>query len=258
MTGVRTLCLVLTVLGGCGSPEVIEDGVDQMHFVEDEAIEQAGPRPGPSELAAAVCTNERSAPARSLGGVGDGSLEEGCEMPAAGPGYARISPYGCGTDEAVAALQVVAFRLNQAWPGSEPLVVGDLSQCGGGPLKRHKSHRSGRDADIGLLYSDGLPSRAFRPAGPANLDVDRTGRLLQLLLSTGLVRFVFMDYEIQALLYESMADAGVRQEWLDRVFQYPAGREVPRGLIRHAAGHADHIHVRFVCPPEAAAEGCIQ
>jgi len=30
--------------------------------------------------------------------------------------------------------------------------------------------------------------------------------------------------------------------------QYPRGKECHCGVIRHASGHHDHMHIRFKCP----------
>ena len=34
-------------------------------------------------------------------------------------------------------------------------------------------------------------------------------------------------------------------EDLEHLFQYPRGKDVPVGLIRHWPNHANHVHVRF-------------
>lgn len=43
-----------------------------------------------------------------------------------------------------------------------PIAIGDLSSRSGGALKKHKSHQSGRDVDIGLMRKKPLPNGYFQ------------------------------------------------------------------------------------------------
>ena len=59
------------------------------------------------------------------------------------------------------------------------------------------------------------------------------------------VRAVFLDYNLQKLLYEHARKQKVSESTLDVLFQYPRGKGRNYGIIRHWKGHKDHFHVRF-------------
>jgi len=65
----------------------------------------------------------------------------------------------------------------------------------------------------------------------------------------GAVQAIFVDYQVQGLLYDWAAARGVDERYLDRLFQYPEGKSAGDGLVRHEPHHDDHFHVRFKCPP---------
>jgi len=121
--------------------------------------------------------------------------------------------------------------------------VGDISRKGGGPFPPHLSHREGRDVDIAYVLH--APRTRFAVATERTLDRGHTWELLQALLDTRAVIYVFIDYEVQRLLYEHAASLGVDEVTLERLFQFPYGRRAARGVFRHWKGHRDHFHVRF-------------
>jgi penicillin-insensitive murein endopeptidase len=147
----------------------------------------------------------------------------------------------------------------KAAPGSV-LFVGDLSRREGGPLSGHRSHQSGRDADVGFYVKDLRGKRvvsheyvAFDGAGAAK---DGSG-------------FVFDD-ERNWMLVESWARdrrAGLSHIFVsdplrDRLLRF--ARSKPRharyvdqalALLKqpeHGEPHDDHFHVRISCPKEQA------
>ncbi|MCB9621824.1 MAG: penicillin-insensitive murein endopeptidase [Sandaracinus sp.] len=74
-----------------------------------------------------------------------------------------------GTAELVALIAWAAERVAEEHEGAV-LSVGDLSRERGGRLRPHRSHRVGRDADLGFYLRDGTTGRAGRVAsfrGPA-------------------------------------------------------------------------------------------
>ena len=85
----------------------------------------------------------------------------------------------------------------------------------------------------------------FGVATSSNLDRRHTWQLLRTLLDTRSITYVFVDYEVQRMLYEHALGEGLTAEQLDPWFQYPYGRRAARGIIRHWKGHRDHFHVRF-------------
>ncbi len=133
--------------------------------------------------------------------------------------------------------------------GKSPAVqIGDISRSGGGRLYPHLSHRHGVDVDIGfVMKGDQSGAKSFRSAveHPESIDVHRTWLLLESILVSGHVRYVFLDYEVQQQLYDHAVELGVPKSQLDNWFQYPRGRGRNHGIVRHWKHHRGHLHVRF-------------
>src|SRR5262249_8041477 len=126
-------------------------------------------------------------------------------------------------------------------PGTPKLFVGDISRKTGGWLRPHRSHQSGLDADIGFYYRD-APAW-FVGATVQNLDVERTWALGRAIIEGGNVEYVFIDHRVQRWLNPAAgADASL--------FEVDTTKK--DALIRPAAGHATHFHVRFRDPAAAA------
>lgn len=164
-----------------------------------------------------------------------------------GPGYVVKKPvFAWGTPRTVHLLREAMRLYTRAVRGSPAVHVGDISKREGGPFPPHLSHQSGRDIDIGyVLRGHQAEVTRFLPAVEGNLDRERTWALVEALLATEGVAYIFMDYDVQRTLYEHARAAGVDQARLDRIFQYPHGRYAWRGIIRHWRGHDDHFHVRM-------------
>ena len=95
-----------------------------------------------------------------------------------------------------------------------------------------------------LKGSDANETR-FRTGNNGNLDVARTWALIKAFVDNADVRAVFLDYNLQKLLYEHARKQKVSESTLDALFQYPRGKGRGFGIIRHWKGHKDHFHVRF-------------
>ena len=164
-----------------------------------------------------------------------------------GPGYVVKTPaHAWGTPRAVEAIREAVRAYHRGRPEGPDVHVGDLSKKEGGPFPPHISHQAGRDVDIGYVLQGALAhQRRFTNATRLNLDRDRTWALLGSLLDTNAVGYVFMDYEIQRLLYDQALAAGEDPRRLAEVFQYPRGPSAAHGKIRHWPGHHNHFHVRF-------------
>jgi murein endopeptidase len=133
------------------------------------------------------------------------------------------------------------------------LAIGDFSAASGGFISEHHSHQSGRDVDIGLFYKtkpDGYPE-AFVEADAKTLDARAMWRLISKLDKTrdddGGVLMMFLDFELQGVIYKWAKANGVDEDRLDRIFQWPHGRGSSAGVVRHEPNHGNHIHVRFRC-----------
>src|SRR5262245_55992656 len=107
-----------------------------------------------STLACAGASPSPLAPALrgSVGVPHQGVLTDAVALPQQGQGYRLLRSNGIrwGSPRLVSMIQRAAREVAEARPG-EPLIVGDLSARFGGETRGHRSHRTGRDADL-LFY----------------------------------------------------------------------------------------------------------
>jgi murein endopeptidase len=151
------------------------------------------------------------------------------------------SPYhSWGTSECIASLERAVARVGRRFPDSPRLHVGDISRKRGGHLRPHRSHQSGLDADIGYYYLEG--EAWYQHANADTLDRERSWELVRALVDQENVEYLFIDRSVQKLLREHAEQRGDDPGLLEGLFQGPAS---PEGVIRHARGHANHMHVRF-------------
>jgi hypothetical protein len=164
-----------------------------------------------------------------------------------GPGYTVKTPNNAwGTPKTIHLLREAMRVYGTMVRGGPNVHIGDVSKREGGPFPPHISHQAGRDVDIGyVLRGPRSDDRRFLPAVPGNLDRERTWTLVESLLATDGVSYIFMDYAVQGLLYEHARAKGVETKRLRELFQYPNGRYAWSGKIRHWRGHDDHFHLRF-------------
>ncbi len=176
----------------------------------------------------------------SVGRPNRGSLRLPVALPER-PFWRIINPERAfATDETIRDLEAAVATVATAFPGSPPLGVGDLSRETGGYIRPHRSHQSGRDADVGYYYQG--EHKWYTKASAENLDRPRTWQLLKALMSETDVEFVFMDRSIQQLLREYALSVGEEPAFLDTVFQRSRRDET---LVRHEYGHLTHFHARF-------------
>ncbi len=164
-----------------------------------------------------------------------------------------------GTAELVGMLERAAAHVAEALPGAK-LTVGDLSGRRGGWLRPHRSHRSGRDADIAFytLDEDDAPlhldtfvrfGRSGRGRGTrgegVRFDADRSWELVASMLSdpAASVQYIFVARWLRSRLLEAGARRGAPPALLDKA---AIALEQPR----RGGRHDDHFHVRIYCPPD--------
>jgi LysM repeat protein len=181
----------------------------------------------------------------SIGAASRGRLLNGVRMPE-GERWTLTDPsHAWGTPETVESLMRAIDRVHAVHPDTRALVIGHLSAKGGGRLRPHKSHQSGRDVDLGYYYAD--PSKGwYAVANAKNLDRARTWTLVKALLESGTVEMILIDTSLQKILRDHALSAGEDPAFVDDVFQISGKSRFP--LIRHAKGHATHLHVRFFSP----------
>jgi len=166
-----------------------------------------------------------------------------------------------GTEELVGLLERVGAELRRR-QGAR-VTVGDLSARHGGPVVRHRSHQSGRDADV-CFFARWYSARG--QGAPVDLDdyvsFDRNGRSLD-------GRYVFDTARNWALLDAILTDRRVRVERIfisaplrQRLLAYGREHGADGSLVDRAAltllqprgvsPHDNHFHVRIDCPADDA------
>ncbi len=168
-----------------------------------------------------------------------------------------------GTDELVAALGRAAASVADRWPGST-LWAGDLSAHGGGDLRGHVSHNSGRDADLAFYVRDAAGRIADSPDmarvghdgrtrdGRLSFDVRRCWALVEAMLRDPhvQVQWIFVASHLRALL---LAEAALSKA--DPVLRERAAQVLRQP--RDSSAHAEHFHVRIYCSLDERVEGCL-
>jgi hypothetical protein len=188
----------------------------------------------------------------SIGYPSSGRLQHPVPMPE-GPGrLLKMTPWkSWATVETVAVLDAVLREWAGRYPDALPLLVGNMSAPDGGRLQPHSTHQSGRDVDLGYPQKAGAEKEYnWRDMDARLLDAARTWDLLQLLQESGAVEAVFIDRELQKLLYEhAVTTKRFSKSQLLRWLEYPRGTGQGQPLVQHVPGHVDHLHVRVACPP---------
>jgi penicillin-insensitive murein endopeptidase len=206
----------------------------------------------------------------SVGKPSHGYLIDGVRLPDHGEGFttrevwrARDNRYG--TDELIDLVVGVARRMRRQVPDLQ-LVIGDLSGRGGGERYAfHRSHQSGRDADL-LYYLRDASGQPFEPdamhvfdaAGRARdgsgltVDVPRTWLLVKELITApeAPVQWIFIYEPLARRLLDHAARIGEPEALVARA----------RKTLRQpgdSARHDDHMHVRVYCAAADRAYGCV-
>jgi penicillin-insensitive murein endopeptidase len=157
----------------------------------------------------------------------------------------------------VLMLKRSARDVASAAPGSV-LFVGDLSAERGGPISGHRSHQSGRDADLGFYVKDAKG----RPVATTRfIAFDGEGK------ATDGSGFVFDDHRNWLLLQSWARDrrAGLSHVFISsplklRLLRFARSNkrfhpyiERAQALLKqpeHGEPHDDHFHVRIACPSD--------
>jgi murein endopeptidase len=178
----------------------------------------------------------------SIGEPGAGLLFNPMPMPPGPYWFLRDPRESFATAETIDFIVTAVEAVEARFPGSPRVVIGDLSRADGGRLNRHRSHQTGRDADIGLYYRRGEVQDFVLP-GRKDLDLPRTWALLRALVTETDIQFIFVDRSIQRLLYAQALSEGEDRAWLDDIFGRRRGGPDP--IIQHVRRHRDHLHARF-------------
>ncbi|HEY1811690.1 MAG TPA: penicillin-insensitive murein endopeptidase [Kofleriaceae bacterium] len=208
----------------------------------------------------------------SVGKVSGGYLVKGAKLPDEGDGFmtrqvwiARNNRYG--TDEMIALIEGVSRRM-ETQVKDVKLVVGDISSRGGGAngsSEFHRSHQTGRDADL-LYYMRDKDGNPFEPdamhvfdrrgiardGSGIRIDVPRTWLLVKELVAApeAPVQWIFMYEPIAQLLIDHAKQIG---EPMAVILRARRALKQPGDSARHD----DHLHVRIYCSRADRAYGCV-
>jgi len=177
----------------------------------------------------------------SVGFADQGRLINALQMPE-GEAWVRQRPdLSWGAQETIESLATVFRAVREQFPDSSPARLSQISAREGGHLKPHRSHQSGRDADIGLFYKKDSLSRGR--SRERLIDPERNWALLRELILETDVQVILIDRKIQHVLRAHALAAGEDRAWIDRIFSGKHG-----AILQHARRHRDHFHVRFFAP----------
>jgi murein endopeptidase len=197
-----------------------------------------------SKLEAALARDPASLGSMSIGSTNGGALFNGVQMPT-NVGWELVDPdRAWGTLETVTYLSHCLQKVRDEWRDAPTMFIGHISGRRGGHLSPHVSHQAGRDADVSYYY---LPpgARWYVTATAQNLDRGRTWAFVRALITDTDVELILIDRALQRLIRDYAIERGEDRGWVDQLFD--GGPSLPP-LIRHAKGHASHLHVRFYNP----------
>jgi penicillin-insensitive murein endopeptidase len=247
--------------GGAGNAEpVLDDSGDTEHDADNDNDEHGEEEPAPeppsgatvphpldgwsdARIEQAVATDPASLGPMSVGTPNAGALVNGVQ---ATPSklYTLVSPgEAWGTQETIDYLNTAVQAVQDEFPNTPPLALGDIGARRGGPLRPHISHQAGRDLDISFYYRDG--TKWYMRGTRENLDFPRLWAFVRAIIAKTDIDLILLDHGLQEPLKEYALSIGEDPAWLDQVFQ---GKGATRAIIRHAPGHATHLHLRFFNP----------
>jgi murein endopeptidase len=189
-------------------------------------------------------------PPQSIGSPNRGKLRNGMPLPE-GPGWRLRThrPRTYGTTNAITALVDAFSEFTERYPDGPKIRVGELARRTGGRVPPHRSHRTGRDIDIGYIFrgiDDG--EHRWQYMNARNFDAEKNWALIDSLLKTGQVQTIYISKSLQKLLHKE-AQKHLDEEQLAALFEYPRTPNSPHAVIQHWRGHSNHMHVRFRCEP---------
>ena len=204
----------------------------------------------------------------SVGTADHGYLHHAVRLADRGEGYRRLRPQDrtqYGTETLVGAIERAAREVANAFASGHPLWVGDLSSDHGGSHARHRTHRTGRDADLLFFVRDagGLTTSrdawlqfdrfgiAILPGESFRFDEARNWHLVRSLVmdDEARVKWLFCSNDLKVRLlrhaarHEHSPQAVVRATW---VLHQPSRGEP----------HDDHFHLRVGCGSKERRLGC--
>jgi penicillin-insensitive murein endopeptidase len=203
-------------------------------------------------------------PSESIGSPSDGRLVGGMHLEP--KPYLRVVPAYAehdrrwGHPSLINMLDRAARRVAKRYPGSV-LGVGDISQRGGGDVHVHRSHESGRDADVAFYVLD-AKNKPVKPKTLLRFDAtlkspEIEGARFDLPRNWLFVQELLRDPK--AHVSHIFVAESLRQELLAyarKIGVAPALRTRAAFALMQPSttqAHDDHFHVRISCPKDSAA-----
>ena len=198
---------------------------------------------------------------QSVGSPNEGQLVGGKQLKSSSS-LRSVGSHKFGVPELVDMLTRSAERVAKKHTGSV-LTVGDLSRRGGGDVDGHRSHESGRDADVAFYLRKGKkPFVATRfttiaeDLGAKNIpgvsfDAERNWDLVHAWITdpNAHVLQIFVADHLKKRLLEEASKSGASESVLRRAKDvlFQPTKALP---------HDDHFHLRIACPPRSSASSC--
>lgn len=167
----------------------------------------------------------------------------------------RTEHLAYGHPALVLMLRRSAREIARDYAGSV-MFVGDLSSEHGGPIFGHRSHQSGRDADVAFFVNDakGRPVKLnrFVRFGADGVATDGSGRRFDDARNWLLVQSWVRDE--RAGLSHVFVSSALRQRLLDYGRRHPVYKKYVAKVSKllkqpaNAGAHDNHFHVRISCP----------
>jgi LysM repeat protein len=208
------------------------------------AIHESPPAPPSAEQAQPVVPASRTLGAISVAHPHAGFLINGVRMPKDNRWVISAPQHAYGTEETVAGIAHCVQRVHDQFPMTPPVMLGSISPKGGGAAPPHKSHRTGRDADVYFFRQTG--AKWYKAAKEIDTDLPRTWAMLKCFITETDVDFVLIDKLPQSWLEQYALSIGEDPAWVNEIF-HGVGK-YPYPVIKHVPGHVAHMHVRFVSP----------
>lgn len=205
------------------------------------------PPPGEeAELAAELPVIHVKAGAVAVGRPNRGKLVGGVRLEDSKMLKVRDPDKAYGTTHALQKLQEAVAKFRQTTGFEKALVVGAISLRHGGRFRPHSSHQTGRDVDLRLPKRKGADEKS---SSSSDIDWALSWKLVESLIDTGEIEYIFLDWSRQKRLYRAAQAAGASRKTIEKAIQYPRAKRTNHGVVRHADGHNIHIHIRFKCAP---------
>ncbi len=184
----------------------------------------------------------------SVGKPNRGRLINGIRFPQGLGGYKlRSVNRSYTTPEVIGGVLAAIFTVKEKYPGTCDLRLGDFSLPRGGRFWPHKSHQNGRDVDIGMYARNNMELPGLVRMTPKTIDAAKTWTLVESLLRSQNIKYIFLDIRLQRVLCRYAMKHGVDRDFLVRNFQWASGCRY-KSIVRHDGKHSTHLHVRFKTP----------